>query len=116
MCLISDGSIPVVVFRGEAGTNMTVPCPGVSEHSLVLSLEWRSKLKLAEYIGESTTVWENKHRISMLPETFALHFHPVTAEDSGDYTCLVNSRPMPDSIVKLIVQGIDSVVNCIHLI
>lgn len=84
---------------------MTLACPGINEQSLVLALEWRSKLKLVEYIGESTTVWENKHRISMLPDTFALHFHPVVADDSGEYICLVNSRPKPDSIVLLIVQG-----------
>lgn len=93
-------------FKAEAGSNMTLACPGINEHSLVLALEWRSRLKLAEYIGESTTVWENKHRISLLPDTFALHFHPVTADDSGYYVCLVNSRPKPDAVLKLTVHDV----------
>ena len=89
----------------EAGSNVTLACPGVTELSLVHMLEWRSDVKLVEYMGESTTVWEHRHRITLLPDTFALHFRPVTAEDSADYSCLVNNRPKPEAIVKLIVQG-----------
>jgi hypothetical protein len=56
-------------------------------------------------MSDSTTVWDNQHRIALLPDTFGLSFHPAIAEDSGDYVCLVNSRPKPDGIVRLIVQG-----------
>jgi receptor-type tyrosine-protein phosphatase gamma len=89
----------------EAGSNVTLACPGVTEHSLVLMLEWRSHVKLVEYMGESITVWQHRHRITLLPDTFALHFHPVTAEDSAEYSCLVNNRPKPEAVVRLIVQG-----------
>lgn len=84
---------------------MTLPCPGVNEHSLVQALEWSSRGKLVEYMGESTTVWKNRQRVSLLADSFALHFHPVKAEDSGEYYCFVNSRPKPDALVRLIVQG-----------
>lgn len=98
-------AIPLQTVLSEAGSNVTLACPGVTEHSLVLMLEWRSHIKLVEYMGESTTVWEHRHRITLLPDTFALHFHPVTAEDSAEYSCLVNNRPKPEAIVRLIVQG-----------
>lgn len=104
--IVSDGSIEVEHYTAEAGNNMTLPCPGINEHSLVHALEWRSRYKLAEYVGESTTVWENKHRISLLSDTFALHFHPVTADDSGFYVCLVNNRPKPDAVLKLTVHDV----------
>lgn len=56
-------------------------------------------------MSDTTTVWANQHRISLLPETYGLSFHPAAGEDSGDYICLVNSRPKPDALVRLIVQG-----------
>jgi receptor-type tyrosine-protein phosphatase gamma len=98
-------AIPLNTVLSEAGSNVTLACPGVTELSLVHMLEWRSQVKLVEYMGESTTVWEHRHRITLLPDTFALHFHPVTAEDSAEYSCLVNNRPKPEAIVRLIVQG-----------
>ncbi|PNF40692.1 hypothetical protein B7P43_G02185, partial [Cryptotermes secundus] len=98
-------TIPLQTVLSEAGSNVTLACPGVTEHSLVLMLEWRSHVKLVEYMGESTTVWEHRHRITLLPDTFSLHFHPVTAEDSAEYSCLVNNRPKPEAVVRLVVQG-----------
>lgn len=56
-------------------------------------------------MSDTTTVWVNQHRISLLSDSFGLSFHPAKAEDSGDYICLVNSRPKPDSVVRLVVQG-----------
>jgi hypothetical protein len=60
-----------------------------------------------EFRGESTTVWENRERVTLNGETYGLNFHPVTAGDTGEYHCLVNNRPFPESINKLVVQGTD---------
>ena len=58
-----------------------------------------------EYRGESTTVWQNQGRVILDPDSYALHFRPVVAGDSGEYLCLVNNRPLPEAIIKLTVQG-----------
>ncbi|KAF5300366.1 hypothetical protein FQR65_LT00987 [Abscondita terminalis] len=99
--------VEIVIIK--AGENKSIACPGVSEHSLVQELEWLSlshHLKLVEYMSDSTTVWTNQHRISLMQDSFGLSFHPAMAEDSGDYICLVNSRPKPDALVRLIVQDV----------
>lgn len=92
----------------KAGENKSIVCPGVSEHSLISTLEWlslTSRLKLVELVSDTTTVWTNQQRISLLSDSYGLTFHPARAEDSGDYVCLVNSWPKPDAVVRLIVQG-----------
>lgn len=93
------------MITSEAQANATLPCPGVNERSLITTLQWISTTKLVEYMSETVTVWEHRHRISLRSDSFALEFHPVIAEDSGEYSCLVNNRPRPEAIVKLIVQG-----------
>lgn len=101
-------NLPVQTIVIKAGENKSLACPGVNEHSLVLALEWLSlthHVKLVEFMSDTTTVWDNQHRIALLSDTYGLSFHPAVAEDSGDYVCLVNSRPKPDGIVRLIVQG-----------
>lgn len=92
----------------KAGDNRSISCPGVNEHFLVSSLTWLSvthQVKVVEFNSDTTTVWANQNRISLLPETYGLSLHPASGEDSGDYICLVNGRPRPDVIVRLIVQG-----------
>lgn len=54
---------------------------------------------------DSTTVWQNRERVTLNSETYALNFHPVVAGDTGEYKCLVNDRRLPESILKLVVQG-----------
>lgn len=107
--LFSDlTTLPIHSVIIKAGENKSLTCPGVNEHSLVLALEWLSlsnNVKLVEFMSDTTTVWVNQHRISLLSDSFGLSFHPAKAEDSGDYVCLVNSRPKPDAVVRLIVQG-----------
>lgn len=102
-------ALPIHRVVIKAGENKSLSCPGVNEHSLVHALEWLSvannNQKVVEYMKDSTTVWVNQHRVSLLTDTFGLTFHPAMAEDSGDYVCLVNSRPKPDALVRLIVQG-----------
>ncbi|XP_065165511.1 tyrosine-protein phosphatase 99A isoform X2 [Atheta coriaria] len=103
-------ALPIHRVVIKAGENKSLSCPGVNEHSLVHALEWLSvannNQKVVEYMKDSTTVWVNQHRISLLTDTFGLTFHPAMAEDSGDYVCLVNSRPKPDALVRLIVQDV----------
>ncbi|XP_076676986.1 putative receptor-type tyrosine-protein phosphatase mosPTP-1 isoform X5 [Andrena cerasifolii] len=91
----------------EAGKNVTLNCPGVTEDSLILMLEWRADgRQLLEYSSSTTTVWNHQNRISLSPKNYALQFHPVTAEDTADYACLVNVRSTPEAIIKLMVQDV----------
>lgn len=98
----------------KAGGNVSLECPGVGSQSIVINMEWfcihcsasgAPEVKLVEFMGESTTVWEHRSRISLHPDSYALQIHPVLAEDTGEYICLVNNRPTPEEIVKLVVQG-----------
>ena len=103
---VSDLQVQSILLK--AGDNRTISCSGVNEHSLILTLEWHSltnHVKLVEYMSDVITVWANQQRLSLLSDTFGLSFHPVLAEDSGKYICLVNSRPKPDGIIRLNVQG-----------
>jgi hypothetical protein len=73
---------------------------------------------------DSTTVWQNRERVTLNSESYALNFHPVVARkylsdflhllllnftcytgDTGEYKCLVNDRRLPESILNLVVQG-----------
>ncbi|XP_017780189.1 PREDICTED: contactin-4-like, partial [Nicrophorus vespilloides] len=102
-------SLPVESMLLQAGDNITVSCPGVNEQSLVLALEWFSvsnNQKLIEFASDTITVWADQDRISLLRDTYGLDFHPIAAEDSGDYVCLVNNRPKAEALVRLIVQGV----------
>ncbi|KOC64961.1 hypothetical protein WH47_04550 [Habropoda laboriosa] len=90
----------------EAGKNVTLNCPGVTENSLILMLEWRADgMQLLEYSSNTTTVWNHQNRVSLSLKNYSLQFHPVTAQDTGEYVCLVNSRSTPEAVVKLIVHG-----------
>ncbi|KAL6426409.1 hypothetical protein ACFW04_009118 [Cataglyphis niger] len=92
----------------EAGKNVTLGCPGVTEDSLVLMLEWRANgMRLLEYKSRSTTVVRRteQNRMSLSLKNYSLQLHPVTAADSGMYECLVNNRNAPEAVIKLIVRG-----------
>lgn len=90
----------------EAGQNVTLNCPGVTENLMVLMLEWQADgMRLVEYSSSAVTVWKYQNRVSLSPTNYAIQFQPVTAQDTAEYTCLVNSRTMPEAIIKLIVHG-----------
>ncbi|XP_047103389.1 uncharacterized protein LOC124722243 [Schistocerca piceifrons] len=98
--------IPERRMMSQAGDNITLDCPGVTDMSLVLQLEWwANDMKLVQYSDAGTTVWENRRRITLRKDNYALEIHPVSAEDNGRYTCLVNSRPRPEAYIMLQVQG-----------
>lgn len=104
MSLFPDSMVGEMVV--EAGKNVTLNCPGVTENSLILMLEWRvNSMQLLEYSSNTTIVWNHQNRVSLSLKNYALQFHPVTAQDTGEYTCLVNSRSMPEAVISLIVHG-----------
>lgn len=91
----------------EAGKTVTLGCPGVTEDSLVLMLEWRANgIRLLEYKSSSTTVVRHfRDRMSLSLKNYSLHLHPVTAADSGMYECVVNNRNALEAVIKLLVRG-----------
>ena len=64
-----------------------------------------SAVKLVEYSNNAVVVWNNQERMSLDSQTYALQFFPVRHYDHGEYTCLVNERRRPDTIIHLVVQG-----------
>ncbi|XP_055699332.1 tyrosine-protein phosphatase 99A isoform X3 [Phlebotomus papatasi] len=97
-------NIPVQKYIVQAGKSQTIPCPGVNELSLVDTLTWKTNKIIAQYANGIPLVHDQ--RISLLPGNFSLHFHPSVAADTAEYTCLVNERHTPESIVDLIVQDV----------
>ena len=109
----------------EAGTNMSIGCPGLTENTFVVQLEWRcvgqcgdsKKISkpansnnvehgLLKYVkDQDTTVFKNKERIRLDTDVFSLGFNPVSHNDQGSYACLINNRANPDAIIKLKVLG-----------
>ena len=116
----------------KAGTDVNVSCPGISELSLISSLEWRCQgcnlpaaaaaasnasgassrnsnsvdaVKLVDYTNNAVVIWNNKERLSLDTQTYGLQFNPVRNWDDGEYFCLANDRRRPDAIIHLVVQG-----------
>ncbi|KAK4036786.1 hypothetical protein OUZ56_028824 [Daphnia magna] len=65
-----------------------------------------SAVKLVEYSNNAVVVWNNQDRMSLDSQTYALLFFPVRHYDHGEYTCLVNERRRPDTIIHLVVQAV----------
>lgn len=131
--LLFLGNVMVTDVMAEAGTNMSIGCPGITRNTFVVHLEWRCRgqcggisdvavsdiygggmnsiknakeVKLLKYVKDQTTaILKSKNRIRLEPEMFALEFDPITASDKGQYICLINNRPIPDALIKLMVLG-----------
>ena len=128
---VFTGNVMVSDVMAEAGTNMSIGCPGITRNTFVVHLEWRCRgqcggsssavgyyrgasndididkeVNLLRYVKDQTTaIFKSKGRIRLEPEMFALEFDPITASDKGQYICLINNRPLPDAVIKLTVLG-----------
>ena len=110
----------------EAGSNISLGCPGMTRNTFVVQLEWRCRgecggptskksmskadnveeVILLKYVkDQETNVMSHKDRIRLEMDMFALAFDPVTDKDEGKYLCLINNRPMPDAVIKMNVLG-----------
>lgn len=103
-----NGESEVEKIYVRAGGNATLPCPGLERGAgnprhLVW---WREDQRLVEVQRDRVTVLEPGARVSLLPGSQGLFFRAVTAEDSGEYQCLVDSRQGRQGLVRLYVQDV----------
>ena len=129
ICPFFAGDAMVSEVMAEAGSNMSIGCPGITRNTFVVNVEWRCDgqcggayyrgggggedegsgtrgIKLLRYEkDQGTTLYKNKERLQLEQDMFALEFDPVTALDNGRYICLINNRPAPDAVIKLNVLG-----------
>ena len=113
----------------EAGTNMSIGCPGVTRNTFVVQLEWRclgqcgkkraspsygndaaAGASLIKYNKDSqassgSKAGGRKARVRLDQDMFSLEFDPVSARDQGKYLCLINNRPLPDAVIHLNILG-----------
>ena len=121
----------------EAGSNISLGCPGMTRNTFVVQLEWRCRgecggptskksmsktdnveeVILLKYVkDQETNVMSHKDRIRLEMDMFALAFDPVTDKDEGKYLCLINNRPMPDAVIKMNVLGKLCDTKCSYLL
>ena len=118
----------------EAGSNVSLGCPGMTRNTYVVQLEWRCRGRcggqksksravtsmtadskeviLLKYVkDQDTKVLVSPDRIRLDRDMFGLAFNPVFDRDEGRYLCLINNRPVPDAIIKLNVLGKLGLIN-----
>lgn len=118
-----------------AGQNLTLTCPGVTEHSLIDTLSWKqSKQTIVKFINGLPMVQNQRvsetcqqpadlpqstphllllfllftQQISLLADNYSLYFNKTVSTDTGEYSCIINDRHSPESIIDLLIQG-----NCV---
>ncbi|XP_059092018.1 tyrosine-protein phosphatase 99A-like [Tigriopus californicus] len=117
-----SASIPLIDdVLVESGTNMSLGCPGMTQNTFVVHIEWTctgrcgspSNLPsdtthtLLKYVkDQGTSVFKNKDRVRLDQGLFSLEFDPVSSLDRGSYSCLINNRPNPDAVIRLNVLDV----------
>ncbi|XP_022250012.1 protein sidekick-2-like, partial [Limulus polyphemus] len=100
-----DDEIEKIYVR--AGSNVTLPCRPAEDSSNILQVEWwKEDKRMVEMREEKVTVWEAEPEVSILPDSYALHFRLVTYRVSGEYQCIVNGKGEKEGILRLFVQDI----------
>lgn len=102
----------------ESGTNISIGCPGITQNTFVIQVEWRctgqcgSKTgsggdsSLIKFVkGSGVIVRKTESRITLEPDSFSLRFDPVESQDKGKYVCLINNRRLPEAVIQLSVLG-----------
>lgn len=44
-------------------------------------------------------------QISLLADNYSLYFNKTVSTDTGEYSCIINDRHSPESIIDLLIQG-----------
>lgn len=44
-------------------------------------------------------------QISLLADNYSLYFNKTVSSDTGEYSCIINDRHSPESIIDLLIQG-----------
>ena len=122
---VSSKQPPVVT---QAGAKISLPCPGIEVHPIVLSLVWKKKSLypdkgygkeesivfyrgvddgFVEYTQKSDETLENRRVKLLTGKDFSLQLSPVIASDSAEFMCIINkdSEDDPDRVIHLVVQG-----------
>lgn len=101
----------------RTGSRLQLSCPG-NQHlqreprPLPLFVTWQctgchgnDPVTLARFDRDrSVRVLVDRGRISLDRHSFQLTIEPLLARDSGQYRCIVNNHPTPESVV-VIAQG-----------
>ena len=51
MIVVDEQNIPMKTIVAVAGKNLTLPCPGVNEQSLIDTLTWKTSQTIAKYVN-----------------------------------------------------------------
>lgn len=119
-----EENIPMKTIVAVAGRNLTLPCPGVNEQSLIDTLTWKTTQTIAKFINGMPMVHNQRVsrlcfdalvslssrdswslQISLLADNYSLYFNKTLSTDTGEYSCIINDRHSPESIIDLLIQG-----------